>query len=172
MLIVILGRGGHARVLEETFAGNTVKIGKDEKIPERYDGVLIGLGDLAKRKKLFEEYADSVVNAIHDKAIIADDVELGVGIQVMAGVVIQPGARIGRNTIINTRASIDHDCLIGSHCHIAPGAILCGNVTVGDETFVGAGSIITEGVTIGSRMFVPAGSLISRNGYCKRYISA
>ena len=38
----------------------------------------------------------------------------------MAGTVIQCDTNIGMITIINTCASIDHDCNIGDHIHVAP----------------------------------------------------
>ena len=48
----------------------------------------------------------------------------------MAGVVIQSGSVIGDNVIVNTNASVDHDCRIGQHVHLAPGVVVCGNVCV------------------------------------------
>ena len=41
-----------------------------------------------------------------------------------------------------TRASVDHDCQIGKHAHIAQGVTLSGGVFVGDETLVGMGSSV------------------------------
>ena len=67
---------------------------------------------------------------VHPSAWIAPGVILGDGVQVMAGVVIQPGCAIGENSIVNTRAGVDHDCSIGCDVHVAPGATLCGAVTV------------------------------------------
>src|SRR5690606_3976184 len=55
---------------------------------------------------------------IHPSAVISSSVTLGEGAQVMAGAIIQPAVTIGANSLINTRASVDHDCVIGSHVHI------------------------------------------------------
>ena len=38
---------------------------------------------------------------------------------------------IGNNTIINTLANVNHDCIVGDGVHIGPSAVLCGTVTVG-----------------------------------------
>ncbi len=65
----------------------------------------------------------SFATVIHPTAIISPYAELAEGVQVMAGAVIQPGCHIGCNTIINTRVSIDHDCTIGDHVHIAPSIV-------------------------------------------------
>jgi UDP-perosamine 4-acetyltransferase len=100
---------------------------------------------------------------IHPSAWIAGGVSLASGVQVMAGVIIQPGCQIGENSIINTRASIDHDCIIGGHVHIAPGALLCGSVMVGDGGFIGAGAIVVQSVSIGERALVNAGVVLTRS---------
>jgi len=78
----------------------------------------------------------------------------------MAGAILQASACCFKNVLINTGAQIDHDCKIGDHCVIAPGAILCGEVTLGEGCFVGAGAIIIEGVELEAGTFVPAGTLV------------
>lgn len=96
---------------------------------------------------------------IHPAATVSPMAVLGEGVQVMAGAVIQCGAMIGANGIVNTRASVDHDCAIGESVHIAPGAILCGGVIVGDRTHVGAGAIMIQQANVGSDQLVRAGEL-------------
>ncbi|WP_278800095.1 acetyltransferase [Marinobacter nauticus] len=81
------------------------------------------------------------------------------GVQLMAGVVVQPGATIGKNSIVNTRSSVDHDSRIGAHCHLAPGATVCGDVQLGNSTFVGAGATIVQAVNVAPNQFIKAGSL-------------
>lgn len=81
----------------------------------------------------------------------------------MAGAVIQPDVTIGANVLINTRASVDHDCRIGDHAHLAPGTTLCGGVCVGHTTHIGAGATVIQGVQIGNRCLIGAGSLVLRD---------
>ncbi len=172
MRLIILGMGGHARSLVGCLdrSMDIVMTENDDDIPPPTpnDGicagicVMIGVGDIKTRKRLFERFSKDrfIHGAIHKSAIVHEVTYNGTGVQIMAGAIIQPGVSIGDNTIINTRASIDHDCNIGRHCHIAPGAVLCGGVTLGDECFIGAGSIIVEGVTLAAGTFVKAGSLV------------
>lgn len=94
---------------------------------------------------------------VHPSAWIAPDVVLSDGVQVMAGAVIQPGCAIGENSIVNTSACVDHDCHIGRDVHVAPGATLCGTVTVEDGAFIGAGATVIQGLRIGARAVVGAG---------------
>ena len=68
--------------------------------------------------------------AIHPTAYTSD-AQIGPGTVIMAGVIIQPGCRIGKHVILNTGCQLDHDCVIEDFAHIAPGAVLCGNVHVG-----------------------------------------
>jgi UDP-perosamine 4-acetyltransferase len=97
---------------------------------------------------------------VHPSAVIALDTVLEEGAQVMAGVVIQPGVTIGRDTIINTRASIDHDCTIGPNSHIAPGAVLSGGITIGAGCHIGTGASVIQGVSIGEGAVVSAGAIV------------
>ena len=86
--------------------------------------------------------------------------KLGEGVQVMVGAIIHSGSQIGSNTIINTQASVDHDCRIGQHVHLAPGVDVCGNVCIEELGHVGAGAKILQSIRIGSRTLVSAGTLV------------
>ena len=81
----------------------------------------------------------------------------------MPGAVINYGALVRENTIINTAAVVEHDCDVGAHCHIAPNATLCGGVKVGELTHIGAGSVVLQGITIGSGCVVGAGSVVTKD---------
>ena len=68
---------------------------------------------------------------VHDRAWVADSAELGTEAQVLAMSAVCEEARIGRQTILNTRAPVDHDCVLGDGVHVMPGAVLAGEVHVG-----------------------------------------
>jgi len=102
-----------------------------------------------------------LISVVHPSAIIAPRHEFGVGVQVLAGAVVQGGVRLGDNVIINTRASVDHDCVIGQDVMIGPGAILCGLVSVAAGAYVGAGAVLLPGVRIGARAVVGAGCTVT-----------
>jgi UDP-3-O-[3-hydroxymyristoyl] glucosamine N-acyltransferase len=50
--------------------------------------------------------------------------------------------KIGRGSIINTGASVDHECQIDFGAHLGPNSMLCGRVEVVHSTFIGAGAVI------------------------------
>ena len=78
----------------------------------------------------------------------------------MAGAILQSGSVIGDNVIVNTNASVDHDCRIGQHVHLAPGVVVCGNVCVEELGHVGAGAKILQSVRVGAHALVSAGTLV------------
>jgi sugar O-acyltransferase (sialic acid O-acetyltransferase NeuD family) len=191
--VIILGAGGHARVLIEALrrsgitvlglvdarlpAGGTVAgmdiLGSDETL-ERFvpDTVELvnGIGSLpgraGDRVRVFlaqKRKGYRFATVVHPSAVLAEDLALGEGAQVMAGAIVQPGVRIGINAIVNSGAIIDHDCLIGDHCHIAPGAVLSGNVRVGARVHVGTGAKVIQGIEIGRKAVVAAGATVYRS---------
>ncbi|TLS50576.1 acetyltransferase [Paenibacillus antri] len=188
--VVVIGGGGHAKVVIQTLRltgtpvvgytdledrhGGSIQgvpyLGTDEAFVLCYtpgDVVLtIGLGSVKSnvpRIRLytrFKELGYPFHSLIHPSAVIADDVVIGEAVQIMAGAVIQPSVRIGANVIVNTRASVDHDCRLDDHCSIAPGAIITGAVTVATGAFVGAGATIIQNITIGQHACVGAGAVV------------
>ncbi len=191
--VIILGAGGHAKVLIDallsasaviagivtpdlTLAGTNILgvpvLGGDDVVneyPPSEIQLVNGLGSVglpANRQQLFEKFEGmgyKFSTVVHPSAVIASDVVLGEGVQVMAGVVIQPGCRIGINSIINTRASVDHDCAIGDHVHIAPGVTMSGGVKIGMGSHIGTGATVIQGLSIGNGCLVAAGAVVTNN---------
>jgi UDP-perosamine 4-acetyltransferase len=62
--------------------------------------------------------------------------------------------------LVNTRASVDHDCKIGPHTHLGPGATLSGGVQVGRASHIGCGATIIENIHIGCGVMVAAGAVV------------
>ncbi|WP_448030798.1 NeuD/PglB/VioB family sugar acetyltransferase [Bradyrhizobium liaoningense] len=121
---------------------------------------------LSGRRALFGRFAAMGYKfpvIAHAAAVIASDVQLGDGAQVMAGAVIQPAARIGQNVLVNTRAVVEHDCVVGDHAHVAPGAVLCGGVSIGESVHIGAGAVVLVGVKVGAGAVVAAGAVVTRD---------
>lgn len=118
------------------------------------------------RQRVFAQFKQrgyTFTGVRHPSAVISSDSTLGEGVQIMAGVILQPGASVAENSIVNTRASVDHDCRIGAHVHLAPGVILSGGVTVGDGVHVGTGAVVIQGVTIGALATIAAGAVVVKD---------
>ena len=142
-------------------------LGKTERVFELdFDAAIVGLGDNGLRRVFYERLRARGVpltNAIHPTAVIAKDVQLGSGLAVAANVVVNPGSRIGDNVILNTACTVDHDCIIEEHVHIAPGAHLCGGVRVGRGTLIGVGACVIPYKTIGAEVIVGGGAVVTKD---------
>lgn len=191
--LILLGSGGHARVLlamlrrlqvdvlgvidpqrqaGSDWLGCTV-LGNDDVVQsyavEQVE-LVNGIGSMPKdsgvRGRLFTQFAALGYQfkcVIDPLAFVASDVELAAGVQVMAGAIIQAGTVIAENSIVNSGAIVEHDCRIGLNVHIAPGATVCGGVQIGDDTHIGAGAVVIQGIHIGSHSIIGAGSVVTRD---------
>lgn len=133
-------------------------------LAEGLSPIIVTIGDCQIRRKIVEKLGDrEYLTLIHPSAIKADSVKFGYGTVVMAGAILNPYVSVGNHCIINTGASIDHDCIIHDFVHIAPHSTLCGEVEIGEGTWVGAGTIIKQGVHVGKDCFIGAGSVVLKN---------
>lgn len=190
MRVVILGAGGHGRVLAETaqLAGFEL-LGFLDEAPELQGtapmgipvigttqvlesgrltdvGALLGLGRNQIRLTLMRRLQSSQValpTVIHPRAWISLSASLERGTVVMANATVQTGCRLGAAVIINTNASVDHDCVLANGVHVSPGAHLAGNVTVGEGTHIGIGATVIEGIRIGAHCLIAAGAVVVRD---------
>jgi sugar O-acyltransferase (sialic acid O-acetyltransferase NeuD family) len=191
--VIVIGAGGHARVLidalqragvkiigvcaPELQAGKTGPLGVtaiggesalahfDRASHELVNGVG-SVGNPESRVLVFERQRAEgwrFATLVHPAATVGAGCKLAEGVQVMAGAVVQPSCHIGVNAIVNSSASIDHDSRLGDHVHVAPGAVLCGNVVVGARTHVGSGAVLIHGITIGDDVLIGAGAVITRS---------
>ncbi len=191
--IIIIGAGGHAKVLisslialqreiigilhpDKSFIGQSVAgiyiLGNDDKVKEYAPDMIElvnGIGSVKlpeKRKEIFLNFKNngySFASLIHPSAIVMNDVKIGEGVQIMAGAIVQTGCEIDDNVIINTGAVLDHDCRIGSHSHIAPGSVLSGGVEIGTMTHIGTASTIIQGIKVGDGAVIGAGAVVLRD---------
>ena len=102
-------------------------------------------------------------NILDQRAMVAEDVQLGIGNQFLGNCFVQSFSRIGNWSIINSGSIVEHDSVVGDFVHIAPGATICGGVVLESGSYIGAGSTIIEGITIGENAVVGAGSLVLKD---------
>jgi len=188
--LVLIGGGGHCKSvidsIDKSMYEDIVITDKDNSVLEEIMGVRIAgdddvlaelmlkgykkafitvgfIKDNSLRHKLYN-VADildfDLINVIDKTAIVSETAQLGKGIFIGKGVIINTECHIGHMAIINTGSILEHECVIGEHSHIAGGTILCGNVHVGADTFIGAGSRVIQSITIGNNCIIGAGSIV------------
>ena len=166
--ILILGAGGHGKVLADLIdqIADWEAVGFLDDDPAKHrtrvldipvlgptislaataekagaTAVALGFGDNQVREEYFARALAAglaVPNLTHPSAVVSRHAELGRGVVILAGAIVNPGAVIEDNVCLNTRAAVDHDCRVGAHALILPSAVLTGNVRIGRFATVGA----------------------------------
>jgi len=152
---------------------NVYILGTDNLLGELYSkgirNVCIAVGSIKendKRKMLYDKVKQMgflIPSLIHPRAFVSDFLNISEGVQIMAGAIVQTGAVIGENTIVNTGAVIEHDCIIGKNVHICPGSVICGGTVIGDNSFIGAGTTVIQGIKIDKNVIIGAGSVVIKD---------
>jgi sugar O-acyltransferase (sialic acid O-acetyltransferase NeuD family) len=130
---------------------------------QEFDLVVVAIGHNATRFKklqLLQRAGAKLTPLIHPNATVSGYAQLGHGTVVMANAVINPFASVGLGGIINTAASVDHDCVLADAVHISPGAHLAGGVCVGIESWIGIGAQVKQLIQIGAQVSVGAGATV------------
>ena len=103
------------------------------------------------------------VNLAHFLSWQGTDVEIEEGTLLAPGSLVTTRARIGKHSILNVKASVAHDCVVGDFCNINPGATLCGAVVLGNGCSVGAGATVIEKCRIGNGSVIGAGAVVTKD---------
>ena len=190
---LIIGGGGHAAALAEILikqskpllgvvapdilAGHAIfdtvqhYLQDDDVLAFSANEVLLvnGIGAMPRqtfREKVYTRFSElgyTFAIVIADSALVSDYAVLAKGAQIMNNAVINIGSKIGENTIINTSVSVDHDCTIGAHSHLAPGSTLSGQVKIESNVHIATGSSIINNVTIGCNSIIGVGANITKS---------
>lgn len=105
----------------------------------------------------------TAVTLVHPAAVLGPDVVLGPGAIVWPQVTVTTRVRIGRHTHLNVTCSVSHDCILGDHVTVGPGARICGSVVLEDGAWIGAGATVIQGVRVGASSVVGAGAVVTRD---------
>ncbi len=148
-------------------------LGTENDIPnliKKHDiyGGIIAIGDNWKRSQLVHKIEKLTSNfkfiiAIHPNAVIGKQVVIEEGSVIVAGVVINCDAKIGKHCIVNTKTSIGHDCNVKEFSSIAPGVTLGGHVIIENHTAISLGANLIGNIHIGEHTVIGAGSLVLNN---------
>ena len=183
--IIIVGTGGHARAVTETaisagftvtgylddtskheqFLGAPIITPKRHHIPSR-QAFAIAIGHNFARQKvlsdLISKFEDIQFPAIiHQSCVVGFDVDIGDGSIAMPNSYIGPCSKVGEFCIVNSSASVDHDCNLRDFSSVAPGATLGGKVTLGERAAIGIGANLKHGIAIGSDTVIGGNSFVN-----------
>lgn len=187
---IVIGAGGHARsvigVLRDIGCGIAGVLADGGRSGEVWPGIewlgdlahasatlqrlpgsvcVMAIGDNYQRLRLLREIQADYPEArfpvvVHPSAVVSGDAKLGQGAVLMPGAIVMAGCQLGSFTLVNTRASLDHEGVLAEGASLAPGAVTGGRASIGRRSFIGMGAVVTHGVRIGDDSVLGAGALL------------
>ena len=189
--LILIGGGGHCRsVIDVIEASGREILGIIEQPQFEPDNVLgypvLGSNDVISRyvdeaefvitvgqiksAAVRQHLVDEVVKAggrfaiiISPLAHVSHYASIGEGTVVMHNVVVNAGAKVGSQCILNTRCTIEHDTVVGDFCHISTHAVINGGSSIGDRVFIGSNTVVAQVLSITSDVVVGAGGVVCQN---------
>lgn len=163
MRLIILGAGGHGRVVAD-LAEQTGKYSEicflddnsqNEKVigkcsdflkfkgqdTEMYPAFGNNKGRIEWENRLLKE-GIKLAKILHPLAYISPKAKIAEGCVVMPYAVVNTGTVIQKACIVNIGAIVDHDCILEEGCHLAPGAIVKGENVLPQGTKVDSGEVV------------------------------
>jgi len=125
--------------------------------------VAICISNMPKRKMLMKECKEKniVLNSlIHTTVIQSTRTTIGKGVIMQPYTVLQTGAIVEDNVLVEEHCSIGVDVLIGSNTVLAPHVVLTGSVKVGSNCFIGANTVVNPEVNISEGSIIGSGSTV------------
>ena len=127
---------------------------------------LIGVG-IPKHKKILVDKAISCglephLTLVHPRSVL-QDVSLGLGGIITAGVIATTNIKIGNFVILNWNVTVGHDSVIEDYVTCNPSSSISGNVILKDSCFIGVGAVVREKISIGNRAIVGGQSFVCKN---------
>ena len=142
MTLLIIGAGGHGRVVAEVAAACGYQkidflddrpaegvIGTLEEIEakaSKYDSVIVAIGNNKVRKDIqgrLERMGAGVATLIHPTAYISPSAGVDIGTVIEPKAIVNAHSSIGKGCIISVGSIVDHDVAVGDFAHINAGAI-------------------------------------------------
>ncbi|EJF06989.1 sugar O-acyltransferase, sialic acid O-acetyltransferase NeuD family [Thiovulum sp. ES] len=109
--------------------------------------------------KLAQDLGFFLPKIVSPFAIVSRHAKIGNGTVVMHGAIVNASAKVGENSILNSKSLVEHDAIVENSCHISTGAILNGGVLVGENSFIGSGAVCREYTEIPKQSFIKANSI-------------
>jgi acetyltransferase-like isoleucine patch superfamily enzyme len=128
----------------------------------------LAIGDIAARMDMAQRIALIMpdfrfVTAVDPSATIGADVQLGAGVVIFPGARVEAGSRVGEHTSIGSNASIGVDGHLGSFVSVGPGAALEEGCHVGSGTSIGVNAALVRRIIIGTHSVVGPGAMVIEN---------
>lgn len=130
--------------------------------------VVLGIGIPLIKQKIVERLSSnnnlSYPNVIDPAAIMGhDNLKLGKGNVICAGVVATCDIEIGDFITLNLSCTVGHDTMIHNFASFMPSVNISGEVIIEKGVYVGTGAKIINQLTVGASTVVGAGAVVAKS---------
>jgi sugar O-acyltransferase (sialic acid O-acetyltransferase NeuD family) len=129
-------------------------------------GYVIGIADTRIKQRIAQrlrEWPLAFVSIVHPSAFIANGVRVAPGALINAGATIAYDTVIEEHTTVNLNATIGHDCVLGRFSTVSPGANIAGRVRLGEGCDVGLNATVGKGLEIGEWSSIGPGTVVIKS---------
>ena len=169
-LLAKIGEGSF--IYPNAYIGENVRIGENCVIhpnvtiypyTEIGDNVIVHANSTIGSDAFYYKKQSTHYDKMHSagKVVLANDVEIGAGCTIDAGV--SSDTVIGKGTKIDDQVHIGHDVKIGEHCIIAGQVGIAGNTKVGNWVILYGKVAVNKNIEIGDRAVVMATSAVPKS---------
>lgn len=135
-------------------------------LEHKFDELIVAIGyhHFDFRQQVFEDFKGKVPFArlIHSSCYVDDSCELGEGVCLLPGSVLDRNVKIKSNVLLNIDCTIAHDSIINEHSFLSPRVAIAGYVNIGERCNIGINSTIIDNITIANDVQTGGGSVIIR----------
>lgn len=132
-----------------------------------FDVIICGIGynHLGFREELFHKLHRKIefANLIHSSCYIDASCNIGKGVFMLPGSVLDSNVRIEDNVVLNLSCTIAHDSKIGAHSFLSPRVAIAGFVTIGKRCYLGVNSTIIDNIAINDDVQTGGGTVVNKS---------
>lgn len=130
-------------------------------------GLAVSVADPKTKKIIISSITNENIfypTLIHPSVIIGeDDVHIGQGNIICAGVIITVNIKLEDFIILNLACTVGHDTTIKSYSSFMPTVNISGEVLIDEGVYVGTGAKIINQLEIGEHTVVGAGAVVAKS---------
>ena len=129
-----------------------------------FDELVIAIGykffDL--RQKIYEKFKGKIPFAklIHSSCYVDNSCEIGEGVCLLPGSILDRNVKIKANVLINVSCTIAHDSTVEQHSFLSPRVAIAGFVTIGKRCNIGINATIIDNINITNDVQIGGGAVV------------
>lgn len=141
-------------------------LGRSSMLADLAASFVIGIGTGEPRRRidaLARSWDRTAVTLMHPSATIGNDVQVGEGVVIAAGVRLTTHIVLGRHTHLNLNCTVGHDVIVEDYVTLYAGVHVGGGCVIEEGATLGTGCVLLPNVRVGRGAVVGAGAVVVRD---------